>query len=150
MRKIKFWACSRDHLERSDWSSDIMFLFAGRKNNFPTVESSSVSIHFEAKLFCPQKGNIMSLDQSERSEWSREQAQNLIFTFFLIIIIITRCSGMFHVPGFIDGPCSGDHLECSDWSSDIMFLFAGRTTLPRNECVRKNFPPWEINWKVYI
>ena len=47
----------------------------------------------------------MSLDQSERSEWSREQAQNLIFTFFLIIIIITRCSGMFHVPGFIHGLC---------------------------------------------
>ena len=23
--------------------------------------------------------------------------------FFLIIIIIIRCSGMFHVPGFIDG-----------------------------------------------
>ena len=30
MCKIKFWACSRDYLERSDWSSDIMFLFAGR------------------------------------------------------------------------------------------------------------------------
>ena len=30
MCKIKFWACSRDHLERSDWSSDIMFFFAGR------------------------------------------------------------------------------------------------------------------------
>ena len=28
--KIQFWACSRDHLERSDWSRDIMFLFAGR------------------------------------------------------------------------------------------------------------------------
>ena len=28
--KIKFWVCSRDHLERSDWSSGIMFLFAGR------------------------------------------------------------------------------------------------------------------------
>ena len=30
MCKIKFWACSRDHLERSDWPSGIMFLFAGR------------------------------------------------------------------------------------------------------------------------
>ena len=28
--KIKFWARSRDHLERSDWSSGIMVLFAGR------------------------------------------------------------------------------------------------------------------------
>ena len=34
--------------------------------------------------------------------------------------------------------CSHNHLERSDWSSDIMFLFAGRTTLPRNECVQKN------------
>ena len=30
MCKITFWACSRDHLERSDWSRD-MFLLAGRK-----------------------------------------------------------------------------------------------------------------------
>ena len=28
--KIQFWACSRDRLELSDWSRDIMFLFAGR------------------------------------------------------------------------------------------------------------------------
>ena len=34
MCKIKFWACSRDHLERSDWSSGIMFLFAGRTTTF--------------------------------------------------------------------------------------------------------------------
>ena len=54
----------------------------------------------------------MSLDQSERSKWSRQQAQNLILRIFLIIIIIIRCSGMFrdipgcsgmfHVPAFID------------------------------------------------
>ena len=34
------------------------------------------------------------------------------------------------------------------WSAQIghvtLFLFASRTTLLRNECVRKNFPPWEI------
>ena len=46
----------------------------------------------------------MSLDQSERSKWLREKAQNFNFThFFLIINIIIRCSGMFHVPVFIDG-----------------------------------------------
>ena len=28
-------------------------------------------------------------------------------------------------------------------------LFAGRRTLLQNECFRKNFPPWEINWKGY-
>ena len=56
----------------------------------------------------------MSRDQTERSKWSRKQAQSLILGIFLIIIIIIRCSGMFrnvpgcsemfHVPGFIDGP----------------------------------------------
>ena len=28
-------------------------------------------------------------------------------------------------------------------------LFADRRTLLQNECFRKNFPPWEINWKGY-
>ena len=28
-------------------------------------------------------------------------------------------------------------------------LFADRRTLLQNECLRKNFPPWEINWKGY-
>ena len=28
MAKIKPWACLRDHLERSVWARDIMFLFA--------------------------------------------------------------------------------------------------------------------------
>ena len=149
---------------------------------------------FRSKVVLLAKRNMLRdlRDHSERFKWSREQAQNLsLHIFFLIIIIIIRCSGMFrdvpecsgmfHVPGFIDGPvgtailtrnfningqsgdktrnmehsgtsnkikfwaCSRDHLECSDWSSDIMFLFVGRTTLPRNECVQKNFPPWEIN-----
>ena len=55
----------------------------------------------------------MSHDQSERSKWPREQAQNLILRhIFLKVIIIIRCSGMFrdvpecsgmfHVPCFID------------------------------------------------
>ena len=45
IRKIQFWACSRDDLERSDWSRDIMFLFAGRAKimmrteELPTVEN---------------------------------------------------------------------------------------------------------------
>ena len=30
-------------------------------------------------------------------------SENIILHTFLIIIIIIRCSGMFHVPGFIDG-----------------------------------------------
>ena len=38
----------------------------------------------------------MLRDQSERSKWSREQAQNLVLHIFShIIIIIIRCSGMF-------------------------------------------------------
>ena len=41
--------------------------------------------------------------------------------------------------------CSRDHLERSDWSRDIMFLFAGRKTFLPNEYVRKNFPSCEIN-----
>ena len=28
-------------------------------------------------------------------------------------------------------------------------LFTDRRTLLQNECLRKNFPPWEINWKGY-
>ena len=63
---------------------------------------------FLLKVVQPSKRNIMSCDQSERSKWSPEQAQRFNFTyFFLIIIIIIRCSGMFgmfHVPGFIDDP----------------------------------------------
>ena len=64
------------------------------------------------KVVLPAKRNIMPLGQSERSKWSREQAQNLILhIFFLIIMIIIRwtgimfrdvpgCSGMFrNVPG---------------------------------------------------
>ena len=35
MCKLKFWACSRDHLKRSEWSrrSRNMFLFASRTMN---------------------------------------------------------------------------------------------------------------------
>ena len=43
-------------------------------HRFPTVESSSVRIHFEAKLFYSRK-ETMSRGQSERSKWSREQPQ---------------------------------------------------------------------------
>ena len=45
IRKIQFWACSRDDLEPSDWSRDIMFFFAGRAKimmrteELPTVEN---------------------------------------------------------------------------------------------------------------
>ena len=28
---MKFWACSRDHLERSDWARDIKFLFGAEQ-----------------------------------------------------------------------------------------------------------------------
>ena len=44
--------------------------------------------------------------------------------------------------------CSRDHLKRSEWSrrSRNMFLFASRTTTSK-WIVRKNFPPWEINWK---
>ena len=69
---------------------------------------------FGSKLVLPAKRNIMSRDQTERSKWSRKQAQSLILGIFLIIIIIIRCSGMFrnvpgcsgmfHVPDFIDDP----------------------------------------------
>ena len=44
MCKIKFWACSRDHLERSDWSSDIMFLFAGR-TTLPQMNAYGRTFH---------------------------------------------------------------------------------------------------------
>ena len=44
MCKIKFWACSRDHLERSDWSSDIMFLFAGR-TTLPQMNAYGGTFH---------------------------------------------------------------------------------------------------------
>ena len=30
-----------------------------------------------------------------------------------------------------------------------LFFFSRAEQLLRNECARKNFPPWEINWKVY-
>ena len=30
-----------------------------------------------------------------------------------------------------------------------LFFFSRAEQLLRNDCVRKNFPPWEINWKVY-
>ena len=33
-------------------------------------------------------------------------AENLILHIFLIIMIIIPCSGMFHVPDFIDARCS--------------------------------------------
>ena len=42
--KIKFWACSRDHLERSDWSSGIMFLFAGR-TTLPQMNAYERTFH---------------------------------------------------------------------------------------------------------
>ena len=51
----------------------------------------------------------MSLDQSERSKWSRQQAQNLILRFFShnyhnysMFRDVPGCSGMFR-----DVPCSG-------------------------------------------
>ena len=55
----------------------------------------------------------MLLDQSERSKWSRKQAQNLILHIFLIIIIIIRCSGMFR-----DGSSSGFYRRpsCGEFS----------------------------------
>ena len=72
---------------------------------------------FRSKVVLLAERNIMLRDQSERSKWSRKQAQNLILHIFLIIIIIIRCSGMFrdvpgcsgmfHVPGFIDGRILG-------------------------------------------
>ena len=45
--------------------------------------------------------------------------------------------------------CLRDHFERSVWSRDMMFLFAGRTSLLPNERVRKNIPPWEISLKGY-
>ena len=52
----------------------------------------------------------MLRDQSERSKWSREQAQNLILHIFShnyhnysMFRGVPECSGIFHVPGFIDG-----------------------------------------------
>ena len=59
---------------------------------------------FRSKAVLLAKKNMLR-DQSERSKWSREQSPRFKFAhFFIIIIIIIRCSGMFHVPGFIDGP----------------------------------------------
>ena len=52
----------------------------------------------------------MSLDQYERFKWSREQAQKLILHMFShnchnysMFRNVPECSGMFHVPDFIDG-----------------------------------------------
>ena len=63
------------------------------------------------KVVLLTKRNIMSLDQSERYKWSREQVQNLILHIFShnyhnysMFWDVPECSGMFHVPGFIDGP----------------------------------------------
>ena len=44
MCKIKFWACSCDHLECSDWSSGIMFLFAGR-TTLPQMNAYGGTFH---------------------------------------------------------------------------------------------------------
>ena len=65
---------------------------------------------FGSKLVLPAKRNIMSRDQTERSKWSRKQAQSLILGIFChnyhnysMFRDVPECSGMFHVPGFIDG-----------------------------------------------
>ena len=78
----------------------------------------------------------MSRDQTERSKWSRKQAQSLILGIFLIIIMIIRCSGMFRdVPGcsgmFRDVPgCSGmfrDVPGCSGMFRDVPDFIDGRS-----------------------
>ena len=57
---------------------------------------------FRSKVVLPAKRN-MSRDQSERSKWSSEQAQNLVLhTFFSFLRDVPECCGMLHVPGFID------------------------------------------------
>ena len=43
MCKIKFWACSRDHFERSDWSSDIVS-FRGR-TTLPQMNAYGRTFH---------------------------------------------------------------------------------------------------------
>ena len=45
--------------------------------------------------------------------------------------------------------CSRDHLERPDKSRDIMFFSPTEELCFKNECFRKNFPPWEINRKGY-
>ena len=49
-------------------------------NWFPAVHLPYA--FFWGKVVLPAKSNIMSLDQSERSKWSREQVQNVILHIF--------------------------------------------------------------------
>ena len=63
------------------------------------MESSSVHIHLKQSCSAREKKRN-ALDQSERSIWSREQAQNLILHIFSVIFVIIQYSGMFrNVPG---------------------------------------------------
>ena len=63
----------------------------------------------------------MSRGQSERSKWSREQAQNFMSHHFLIIIIIIRCSGMFQ--NVWDVPCSGFYRRPTGLPSEAILGF---------------------------
>ena len=81
-------------------------------------------------LFCPRKETLCHVDQSERSKWSRQQAQNLILRIFLIIIIIIRCSEMFRdVPA-----CSGFY----------------RRPAPRSNLLPFKIPFWQKRYPFYI
>ena len=67
---------------------------------------------FRSKVVLLAKRNMLRdlRDQSERFKWSREQAQNLSLHIFFhnyhnysMFRDVPECSGMFHVPCFIDG-----------------------------------------------
>ena len=67
---------------------------------------------FRSKVVLLAKRNMLRdlRDQSERFKWSREQAQNLSLHIFShnyhnysMFRDVPECSGMFQVPGFIDG-----------------------------------------------
>ena len=69
--------------------------------------------------------------------------ENLILHIFLIIIIIIRCSGMFHVPGFTDGPLQLVAMTLYILAEIVRSSFTGRDD-PSELCSWTSLPFFDL------